>query len=188
LLNTILGSLSSGVVAAVGDYESIATVTVGSGGATDVTFSSIPATYTHLQIRGIGRGTDASKDVNIYFQFNGDTATNYSAHGLYGTGAVASAFGSANSSDPIAFRTSSGNSTSGTFGVGVMDILDYANTNKFKTIRSLTGHDENGTDGMVWLFSANWRSTSAITSIKLYGTGYNLAQFSQFALYGIKGS
>jgi hypothetical protein len=187
LLNTILGSFSSGV-APLGTYDSIATITVGSGGATDVTFSAIPSTYTHLQVRAIGRGTDATKDANIYFQFNGDTATNYSPHALYGTGATALAFGSSNSPDPIAFRISSGNSTSGTFGVGVMDILDYANTNKFKTTRSLTGHDENGTDGNVWLWSGNWRSTSAITSIRLYGVGSNLAQYSSFALYGFKGS
>ena len=187
MLNTILGSFSSGV-APLGTYDSIATVTVGSGGATDVTFSSIPATYTHLQVRAIGRGTDASKDINIYFQFNGDTATNYSSHGLYGTGSSATSYGNANDANPVAFRTSSANSASGTFGAGVMDILDYANTNKFKTTRSLTGHDENGTGGIIFLFSGNWRSTSAVTSIKLYGLGSNLAQYTQFALYGIKGS
>jgi hypothetical protein len=51
---SILGIIASSRLAAVGDFESIATVSVGSGGAADVEFTSIPATYTHLQIRGIG--------------------------------------------------------------------------------------------------------------------------------------
>jgi hypothetical protein len=169
-------------------YESISTVTVGVGGATDVTFSSIPATYKHLQIRAIARGTDASKDINIYFQLNGDTATNYSSHGLYGTGATVASYGNTSDANPAAFRVSSANSASGTFGTGVMDVIDYAATNKFKTIQSLTGHDENGSGGFIFLFSANWRSTSAVTSIKLYGLGSNLAQYSSFALYGIRGA
>lgn len=33
------------------DYDSIATTTVGAGGAASITFSSIPSTYQHLQIR-----------------------------------------------------------------------------------------------------------------------------------------
>jgi hypothetical protein len=68
----------------------------------------------------------------------------------------------------------------------ICDVLDYANTNKFKTLRSLTGNDRNGS-GSIWLDSGLWRSTSAITSIK-FTTGTAFAQYSQFALYGIKGA
>ena len=168
-------------------YESIATVTVGSGGTSSVTFSSIPQTYTHLQLRAIARCTDASKDTNVYMQINGDTATNYSQHGLYGDGATASSYGVANDSNPPVFRTSSGNSAANTFGVGILDILDYSNTNKYKTNRILTGHDENGTGGYIFLFSTLWRSTSAVTSLYITGTTA-LTQYSSFALYGIKGS
>jgi hypothetical protein len=49
----ILGIIASSRLAAVPpSYESIETVTVGQAArATDMTFTSIPATYTHLQIR-----------------------------------------------------------------------------------------------------------------------------------------
>jgi hypothetical protein len=68
----------------------------------------------------------------------------------------------------------------------VLDILDYANTNKFKTVRSLTGVDANGS-GFVALMSGLYRSTTAITSIKLFSTyGSNWTSTSTFALYGVK--
>ena len=75
-----------------------------------------------------------------------------------------------------------------TFGAVVIDILDYANTNKYKTIRSLSGTDYNNTSGAVGLFSGSWRNTNAITTIKITASSANLAQYSQFALYGIKGA
>ena len=168
-----------------GSYESIATVTVGSGGSSTITFSSIPSTYTHLQIRCIARHTGADTDNNIYIQYNSDTASNYSNHFLRGNGAIVDAGGAANTANPYVLRVSGASSSANIFGVGVVDILDYANTNKFKTVRSLTGHDQNGS-GVVFFNSSNWRSTSAITSITLFGIGFNIAQYSQFALYGIK--
>ena len=77
--------------------------------------------------------------------------------------------------------------TANAFGVTIIDILDYANTNKYKTFRSLVGSDTNDTNGAVGLASGSWRSTSAITSITLSNNvSGNLAQYSSFALYGIK--
>jgi hypothetical protein len=73
------------------------------------------------------------------------------------------------------------------FGVGVCDILDYADTNKYKTVRTLTGRDFNGS-GDVRLHSTNWRNTATVTSIKVSdSSGANLAQYTSVALYGIKG-
>jgi hypothetical protein len=68
----------------------------------------------------------------------------------------------------------------------ILDILDYADTNKFKTTRSLTGFDRNGA-GSVSFNSGNWRSGSAITSIRLFAGNNAFAQYSSLALYGIKG-
>jgi predicted patatin/cPLA2 family phospholipase len=80
-----------------------------------------------------------------------------------------------------------GGMTASTFGAGVIDILDYADTNKFKTTRTLNGVSSNASSAIDYIFlvSGLWRSTSAITSITL--TGNNFAQYSHFALYGIKG-
>jgi hypothetical protein len=177
-----------------GNYESIATVTVGSGGAANIEFTSIPSTYTHLQIRGIGRNSQAATGgQSMYMQFNSDTGANYSRHylGAYqGEASAVWAGGAANESFIVAFLLPTNNLSSNIFAGGVIDILDYKDTNKYKTTRSFGGYDMNGaTTGYNYLNlnSGNWRSTNAITSIKLYGASSDFMQYSQFALYGIKG-
>jgi hypothetical protein len=169
-------------------YESIATVTVGSGGVSGVTFSSIPSTYTHLQIRAMGKssyaGSGAPDFLNLSIKFNSDAdSNNYSTHNLIGNGSSASASGSANNIGQAWRVPQSGDNG---WAVGVMDILDYANTNKYKTYRFLTGFDNNGS-GAVRLISMGWRNTAAITSITFPGEPL-WVQYSSFALYGIKGA
>jgi hypothetical protein len=188
--STILGIIASsgaGGGGAAGTYESIATVTVGSGGAASVSFTSISATYTHLQIRYIGRGTVASTQEVMKIEFNSDaTAGNYARHWLQGTGSAVNSYGEGNFSDNL--RLLAGDTTgSNIFGVGVIDVLDYANTNKYKTTRTLSGYDNNG-EGQIALTSGLWKNTAAITTITLTAFSGNLKQYSQFALYGIKGS
>jgi hypothetical protein len=174
----------------VGNYDALATVTVPSGGLTSITFAGIPQTgYSHLQVRCIARGTSGSATDNWYLQLNEDTATNYSQHYIYGNGTtvVGSGLG-ANISTPYMGLLPSTANTANAFGASVVDILDYTNTNKFKTMRSLSGYDNNGTDGYMFLYSSNWRSTNAINSIKftpVSGSG-SFAQYTQFALYGVK--
>lgn len=171
---------------AIGDFESIATVLVGAGGAADVTFSSIPSTYQHLQIRIMSRRTSANaNDEQTYIQFNGDTASNYSHHLLYGTGAAVAAL-AGTSTAFMAFYETPG-ATSNGFNGAIIDVLDYKDTNKNTTIRTLAGFDNNGAANSLGLASGLWRSTAAITSIKLYPSIGNWGQHSHFALYGIKG-
>jgi len=169
---------------------SIATVTVGSGGAANVEFTSIPGTYTHLQIRGITKSTTATSAAELYFQFNSDTGNNYSRHGVYGTGSGVSAYGQATMGRcelPVSVAASGSTST---FGAVIIDLLDYANTNKYKTMRGLGGTDANGATNQnyIGLYSSLWQNTNAITSIKLYPYTGNWSQYSHFALYGIKGA
>lgn len=165
-------------------FDSIATTTVGSGGASTVTFSSIPSTYQHLQIRYVSE-TDSASNYN-YMRFNSDTGTNYSNHFLWGQGA-SNAFSSGTSNDTNIYggRTYNGNNTY--WGAGIIDIFDYANTNKNKTVKIISGDDVDGTSGLPILISALWRSTSAITTIELRPqVSGNFRQYSKFALYGIK--
>ena len=188
MLNTILGSLSSGVTVSPNSYESIATVTVGSGGTASVTFSSIPSTYTHLQIRGIGRTAAALATGDFYtIRFNSDSGANYAAHQLVGTGSTATALNVTSATETYAQRLATTSQSANVFGANVMDILDYANTNKYKTTRYLGGYDNNG-DGWIVFGSGLWQSTSAITSMTLFGGSGNFAQYTTFALYGIKGA
>ena len=185
-MTPLLGMMASGATGSKqSSYESIATVTVGSGGSASVTFSSIPATYTHLQIRGLSKTDRADDNDNVKMQFNGDTASNYSHHVLLGTGSSAVAAANANASSILTIAGAAAN-VSSVFGGGIIDILDYKDTNKYKTVRTLGGYESNST-GFIALQSGNWRSTSAITSIVLLpNVGSNFNQYSQFALYGIK--
>lgn len=188
MLNIIAGSLSTGAPpVAPSSYESIATVTVGSSQST-ITFSSIPSTYTHLQLRGIARNSASSSagNDNIYMRFNSDTASNYSFHYLYGTGSSALAGAGANQSIMLAGKPASSGDGSNIFGVFVTDILEYNNTNIYKTIRTLTGIDNNGS-GIIFFSSGNWRNTNAITTITLTSSA-DFTSYSSFALYGIKGA
>ena len=188
MLNVISGLLSGGVAASTNSYESIATYTVGSGGVADVTFSSIPSTYKHLQIRAIARNMHTVVGDTLRVQYNGDTASNYNMHSLYGTGSTAAAYSSGSTNIPPLANVVGGNGLANTFAPFIFDILDYADTNKYKTGRALAGTDQNSASGAEMdLNSILWRSTAAITSIKLYCTTANLAQYSHFALYGIKG-
>jgi hypothetical protein len=181
----ILAAPFAAVVA--GDYESIATTTVGSGGQTPITFSNIPQTYKHLQLRIMSRDARSATANNLFATFNGDTASNYSNHNLIGDGASAISEGYANEAQMVFGLSTSNSAAANIFGVSIVDILDYTNTNKYKTVRTLTGADQNGS-GTIRLWSSNWRSSSAVTSITLYGgTTPNLSQYSSFALYGIKG-
>lgn len=154
-----------------------------------ITFSNIPSTYKHLQIRGISRGTSGSYD-QIYMRFNSDTGNNYSAHAMYGDGSSTGAFGSANVNQfSIAANTGSTQPAS-TFGTMIIDILDYSSTTKYKTTRAISGANGNTTQGYAWFASGSWRNTNAITSISfqrlLSGANNPFDQFSHFALYGIK--
>ncbi len=170
-------------------FESIATVTVGSGGASSVTFSSIPSTYAHLQIRYTARSSESANDSWCYTTFNGSTSGTdyYYLHYLLGNGSSASASAADNINAVYTGRLAAANSGTSIFGVGVIDILDYANTNKNKTVRVLSGCDRNGA-GDVVLNSGLYISTTAISSLNIVpGNSASFAQYSQFALYGIKG-
>jgi len=167
-------------VAGLGDYESIASAS-GTGSSGTITFSSIPSTYKHLQLRvfsATSRVGGASGSGAL--QFNSDTTgTNYYTHALYGQGSSAAA---------AAFNENYGlwyyGSTT-TYVAGVIDILDYANTNKYKTVRELIGFDENGS-GQIALISMLWKNTAAISTLVLTAPSYNFGSNARFSLYGIK--
>jgi hypothetical protein len=169
-----------------GDYQSIATVNVGSGGQATVVFSSIPSTFKHLQVRGIARSSRAGFSSDpLLIQVNSDTASNYSWHYLVGDGASAAAAAGATQTSMLNYIIAN-DSVANVFGAFVVDVLDYANTDKYKTFRNLMGLDNNGS-GIVGFNSGNWRSTSAITSITFKAQNGDFKQYSSFALYGIKG-
>jgi hypothetical protein len=120
----------------------------------------------------------------MFFRFNSDSGSNYSYHTVYGDGASAAV--DTGTSQTLGVAGLQGG-TANIFGASVLDILDYSNTNKFKTTRVLDGVDVNGAGGYVELTSSCWRSTSAITSIEIFLSGASFATGSTFSIYGIKG-
>ena len=189
ILGVIASQISGHLFAPSGAYDSIATVTVGSGGTGTVTFTSIPQTYTHLQIRMVGRTNRADVNDTARLRYNSDTnSNNYTYHEIMGSGTSASVYGSGAPESNQMLVLAGSTAAANIFGVGITDILDYTNTNKYKTQRNLGGVDRNGSGSIVFN-SGLWMSTSAISSITLTpasGTLFN--QYSQFALYGIKGA
>ena len=160
-------------------FDSIATVNVGAGGSSFIEFTSIPSTYTHLQIR-VDVNTNVGEEA-LTMQLNSDTGSNYSWHQLNGTGSVSANGGSSQTYMVVCYLN-----RSGVPGSSVIDILDYANTNKYKTLRELCGSDNNTVGGQISFRSGSWRNTNAITSIKISSAG-TINQYSKFSLYGIKG-
>jgi hypothetical protein len=160
-------------------------VQVGSGGSATISFTSIPATYKHLQLRGIGRD-DLGNSVNM--TFNSDTGTNYARHRLIGNGTAASATGTISLANIPLLANAGLPTAANTFGVFVIDILDYTNTNKYTTARVLSGKDINASGGVDFT-SGLWLNTNAISTITLTAASSAIfQQYSQFALYGIKGA
>ena len=186
MLNSIVGVLGNGAGAA-GDYQSISTVTVGAGGSATVTFSSIPSTYQHLQVRALARCATATVVRNITLRINSDTGANYTTHYLYGDGASALATADISAAYMYAGIAAGASANASVFGANVMDILDYANTSKNTTLRNLRGVDNNGS-GTVYLVSGLWNNTAAVSTLTLaVEGGANFSEYSSFALYGIKG-
>lgn len=200
----ILGSLAGASARGLGGLRTFGSVVADTGvmyplgmvevGSTtpSITFSSIPATYTHLQVRGLLRNTRTSdRSGSPIMQFNSDTGSNYYYHRIYGDGNAAGTDTSGGTSTAItSIGMATDLNTAGIFGVAIWDILDYTNTNKNKIVKVLAGMDNNRTTdvGSVGITSGAWNSTSAITSITILPNVNNWSVGSTFYLYGIKGA
>ena len=167
-----------------GNFFLISSVTA-TGSETTLSFSSIPSTYKSLQIRGIAMAVNATYTRNWNMTFNSDTGTNYAYHYLLGNGSTASAGGGATNANTLSGLSVAGSSLANTPAPMIIDIIDYANTNKNKTVKSLTGVNNNGGGAQeVTISSGLWMSTAAITSIQLVINGVYAAG-SKFTLYGV---
>jgi hypothetical protein len=161
-------------------FESIATAT-GNGSSGSITFSSIPQTYKHLQIRGVYN----DGGYNMRLVFNSDTGANYCRHTLIATGSAVTSGGGINQNDLdlISYGASGTNNMS----VCIIDIADYTSTTRYKTAKAFDGYTESASTLIIYNSSGLWQNTNAINSItitNLYGS-YNTN--TVYSLYGIKG-
>lgn len=161
-------------------FTKIATVTVGSGGASSIDFTSIPQTYTDLCLKISGRLTGAATEQHHYIKFNSST-TSYTSRYVYGSGSAAY---SANTSTNDIGVINAANSTANTFNSTEIYIPNYAGSN-YKSFSNDNVEETNATTAYIHLIAHLWSNTSAITSITITGDS-NFAQYSIATLYGIK--
>lgn len=178
-------------------FESIASLS-GNGSATSFTFSSIPSTYKHLQLRGVLRdnaGGNASSQIGLQFNASGSFA-NGTSHWLIAIGDP-SPYVNVGSDAPggemkISYASVGSAVSANNYGMFIMDIYDYASTTKNKTMRTFVGADANGNANAtqnVGMWSNLWLSTSAINEVKIVNRNGNaFTSLSNVALYGIKGA
>jgi hypothetical protein len=183
ILGVIASSTRQGQATDTGVMFPLGMVQVGSGGTQNITFSSIPATYKHLQLR---TSHATNNTTNIYFRINGSTtAAEYGLHYIVGTGS-----GSGSAASDVSHINTYGvlayNSNPSNFTAAVTDFFDYTSPTKNKTVRNIAGQDNNGS-GYIQLMSNLWINTAPITSLTILSTGGDfINQYSSFALYGIK--
>jgi hypothetical protein len=184
----LTGVIASGISGnlTTNSFESIATAN-GTGSSNTISFTSIPSTYKHLQIRGIVKSTTTGSSLSgVAFTANSDSTSSYTRHILYGNGTTA--YGYANTAS-TAWSIGGNDLPSAGYtnivGAHIIDILDYTDTNKYKTVRALTGCDVNG-GGEILLSSTVYIKTTAISSIQLVSASGNFATSTQYSLYGIK--
>jgi len=169
-------------------FVKIASVTVGSGGAATIDFTSIPATYTDLVIKASLRSSEASGNVwdAALLRFNG-SATSYSDRTLAGDGATAFSFANAFANYIFIGDVNNGMTTSNTFSSLEITIPNYSSSN-FKSVSIDSVEENNATTAQSDLTAGLWSNTSAITSVVLSLSIGNFVQYSNAYLYGIKNS
>ena len=171
-----------GALTAGSSFESIASA-VGTGSSGTITFSSIPSTYKHLQVRFSALANTTGTDP--YLRFNGISTTTYDWHHIAGNGSAVSTFGSPGDEGIRLMYGADGGTTYPMSGI--IDIHDYASTTKNKTVRLFAGFDTNGA-GQVTMNSGLYNSTTAVSSIDIVTDGSGFLTGSTFSLYGIKGA
>ena len=163
----------------------IASVTITGSPANTITFSGIPQIYTHLQVRTNHQLTSASSVGNGAFYFSQINGSGLAFnHQAYGNGA--SVFSATDANMPVGYSLFT-NLTNTFWSSSIIDIVDYTNTNKLKTVKSISGSDQNGA-GIVGVMSLYWNNSAAINSMVFTGGGSNFQVGTRFDLYGLIGT
>ena len=179
---------------AVGSMEIIESIILPSSNAS-ISFSNIPQTYSHLQLRGILQSSNTNSGVGqteVGLRFNTDSGSNYTKSYIIGTGAAVYARGYTSQTyiNLAAAWNNSGSNGSYIFTPFVLDIYDYISTSKLKTVKAFYAYDANATsdnNGSMYI-CGTWNNTAAINAISFDASvdASTLNTNSQISLYGIK--
>ena len=159
-------------------YSLISSVTVGSGGAANIEFTSIPATYTDLLVFVSAR----SSTTNDYYRINiNNSASNFSGIFLGATGNSPIS----GSSSPAFGRMTTSGYTANTFGDAFWYIPNYTSSNNKSISVDTVAENNSATVNYLDLVAGLWSQSAAITAIKFVPNAGNFVQYSTAYLYGI---
>lgn len=165
-------------------FKKIQTITVGSGGAANIEFTSIPATYSDLKIVLSARSLQGNVYGGGALQFNSDTGSNYKWYRLRADGSTTASDSSTSATAITNWDVAGANATASVFGSIEIYIPNYAGANQKSVSVEYVG-ENNATESHMGMVAGLWTSTAAITSIKLYSAGGNLVQYTTATLYGV---
>jgi hypothetical protein len=167
-------------------FVKIATVTVGSGGAATIDFTSIPATYTDLCLKTTLRDETALIYGDGVIRFNNDSASNYSRLRLNGDGITASS-SSQTTTGITGWNPNGATSTANTFCNSEMYIPNYlSSSQKSASIDCVV--ENNATTAYDFMVASLWTGTAAINRVSIVNLSSTFVQYSTATLYGIKNS
>jgi hypothetical protein len=167
-------------------YTLISSSTVGGGGASSVTFSSIPNTYTDLKVVLSARTQSPYESDNAFVTFNG-SSSGYSERVLFDINGTVYSFSATSAYINWAGISSGNGATANTFGNSEFYIPNYTSSN-YKSLSADGVHENNSTPISLAITAALWSNTAAITSITLTPQNPSFVGGSSFYLYGIKNS
>lgn len=168
-------------------YQLISSVTVGSGGAANIEFTSIPQTYTDLVVKISSRDTEAGEWNNLDFRMNNLSTNIYSAITVYGTGSSAGVGTETNQAEARRTYEQANTTTANVFSNIKFYFPNYkSNNNKSVSVDYVS--ENNATAAISGFNSILMASTAAITSLKFYPRNGTFLQYSTAYLYGIKNS
>jgi hypothetical protein len=145
-------------------YDSIATTTISSN-VTSLSFTNISSSYTDL-IVVCSNFTSTAAGGTIYFQFNGDTGSNYSTTEFYGNGTSAASVRLTSTTIlPITYFVTTGTTQTGQ--IAIAHIMNYSNTTTNKTVLARENNASDASYPGAGAVVGLWRSTAAINRIDL---------------------
>ena len=164
-------------------YTLIASSSIGSTPVSDVTFSSIPSTYTDLVIQVSARSNEADNGSSLRCYYNGSTS-----HSVLELRAINTTIASYGISYAQAGYVAANQSSANTFGSGTIYIPNYAGSNYKSSGGEISQATPTASENYLVLSARLWSDTSSITSITLKPSLGSWVQYSNFSLYGIKNS
>jgi len=168
-------------------YTLIASSTVGSGGAANIEFTSIPSTYNNLCILYSIRSNRSEIIDGLELTFNNSTS-GYDSKDIYGTGSAAGSQGNGGTSNIAIWSCTGNTATTNTFSSVQVYIPNYSGSN-YKSVSSEGVDENNATAAYMGMDAGLWSNTAAITSVKIKPTfGTLFVQYSTAYLYGISNS